>query len=79
MNGMILHVAKAIAASQEQYPRNWDQLLPLEKNIALLAAKAAIDAMREPTEAMLKASNIQWPEIAKYQYQRMIEGDLKDA
>jgi hypothetical protein len=38
-------VAKALAASQEQYPRDWEKLLPMERGLARMMAKTAITVM----------------------------------
>jgi hypothetical protein len=63
MNEMVERVARALHASQRRERailtdgidlNGWDALLPRERDGFMRAARAAIAAMREPTEAMLE-------------------------
>lgn len=55
MNKTFIKIAKAIAKSQEQYPRKWSELLPLERNLALMLAKEAVKAIIKPSNDMIIA------------------------
>jgi hypothetical protein len=54
MNEMIERVARAIAADNENWP--YDRRPWSEQRYLLERARAAIEAMREPTEAMKAAA-----------------------
>lgn len=70
MAGMVERVARAIANSDGMHPEAWR---PFEVN-----ARAAIEAMREPTEGMIDAGfgYTGYPEEA---YKEMIDAALKEA
>jgi hypothetical protein len=52
-NDMIERVARALAASDRHFSDggSWDELDPIEHDIYMASARAAIEAMREPTPA----------------------------
>jgi hypothetical protein len=77
MSDMIERVANAIAA---KYAPAVDQRAPYAKIMMLEAAKAAIEALREPTEAMYLARPVgiperaDWNRIWGWQIEAMLEG-----
>jgi hypothetical protein len=69
VDGMIERVARAIAKSQGSNPR-WNH------EGWLRDARAAIEAMREPTKAMLEVGP-PFPYMDEYVWQTMIDEALK--
>jgi hypothetical protein len=58
MSEMVERVARAIyAAGKDDYAWPWDELNETRKEGVRDVARAAIAAMREPTEAMLQAGS----------------------
>ena len=57
-NDMIERVARALAASDRHFSDggSWDELDPIEHDIYMASARAAIEAMREPTSEMVDAA-----------------------
>lgn len=60
MSEMIERVAKAIFASDMKWAPVLEHQFEENKIVYLKAARAAIEAMREPTEIMIEASNREW-------------------
>jgi hypothetical protein len=87
MSEMIERVARAMheawgSAASEIYPGQWIQHPKWEdvkdKRMALIKARAAIEAMREPTEAMIDQFEWHKPqEAARFYWGHMIEEALK--
>lgn len=73
MSEMIERAARAIHLTFgfKEWPKGY------ECENCLIAAKAAIEAMREPTEAMLDAGAYDLDMTLEQQYKRMIEAALK--
>ena len=80
MNEMVEKVARAIASNREIFPLG-DNREYLGGSDAEVLARTAIEAMREPTEAMydaVSATDKMWRELNSTQvYQAMIDGALK--
>jgi len=75
-NEMIERVAKAIFAID--FPTGkllWEKA---QQDIYLKIAKAAIEAMKEPTQAMFDAGAYDLDMTLKQQWERMIEAALKE-
>ncbi len=68
-NEIIARVAKAVAEAAH---------MPFEPMICERIAVAAIEAMKEPTEAMLDAGAYDLDMTLEWQYKNMIEAALKD-
>lgn len=70
MSEMVERVARAIAEDQDGMEDYWDAYVN--------AARAAIAAMREPTDKMIEASlDDAWTAHTRQLYQRMIDAALK--
>lgn len=69
---MIERVAKAISAAQTQTPDMWQAFLP--------EARAAIEAMREPTEEMVWSHEVPHygPDEAREAWRAMIDAAMKE-
>lgn len=75
MNEIIERVAKAFY--EEESGLAWDQCMITGRKWRLRAAKAAIRAMREPTEGMIKSiDGLNYDCLVGYQI--MIEAALKE-
>lgn len=61
-----------------RFPSGWDVAKELPKMVIERQARAAIEAMREPTEAMEDAAFSSTLTIPKRGYQAMIDAALKD-
>ncbi len=73
-NEIIERVAKVIRIKYHGYDCGMDRC----RADSIEQAKAAIEAMREPTEAMLDAGAYDLDMTLEQQWQRMIEAALKD-
>lgn len=72
-NEMIERVARAIYNNADP-TCEWDEAL--NRDIYFTVAKAAIAVMREPTEEMLDAGDVEGD--AEFIYKRMIDSALKE-
>lgn len=78
MSEMVERVARAIQATRG--PReNWDRVTPATRDLWMADARAAIEAMREPTEAMTDAGwrRIEERDDAAENWRMMIDAALK--
>lgn len=80
---MIERVARALWDAQSTKPGSWDLLHPSKQDGMRDRACAAIEALRVPTEAMLRAGGVAWHkadphDAAALVWGRMIEAALAD-
>jgi hypothetical protein len=75
---MIERVARATHNHSREHANSWDELLPYYHNKYRQDARAAIAAMREPTEAMINAGDRTDHDVeAATVWQAMIDEALK--
>jgi hypothetical protein len=79
---MIERVARAIhEAMDESLPprlrQPWDELSVPAQGCMFIRARAAILAMREPTEAMVEAAGLEPPSVAEIVWRDMLDAALK--
>lgn len=74
---MVERVARAIARA-EPLCLPWDEISEIQKTLFRTAARAAIEAMREPTEAMVDATFVFANEPAAAVYNAMIDAALSE-
>lgn len=86
-SGMVERVARALhtvddARSRPDLAVEWEACLPVYQKMKLEEARAAIDAMREPTEAMMDASNREWDGRMSYRssgaWRAMVDAALSE-
>ena len=77
MSEMIERVAKAIHGYRDK-PIPWDRCAPTYQVELRKQAKAAIEAMKEPTEEMLEAGAYDLDIKLSTQYQNMINKALEE-
>ena len=87
--GMVERVARAIVGPHRPVPDGspytldqlravrWGQANSTEQQNALNEARAAIEAMREPTDAMVRAARI-WSPSLRETYTQMIDAALNE-
>ncbi len=86
---MVERVARAIASVSPLHENNWSRMSPVAKELVTIQARAAIEAMREPTEFMIQAGGISRvypsvymggaPEAAKRDALRIYDAMIRNA
>ena len=79
---MLEKIARAMVANGSGNPAQWDEYSPIMKQAWLLHVRAALAAMREPSDAMLEAALNVYPEslddrLAEDCWQSMIDAILE--